>query len=175
MKEAPFFIECRWCPGHYALRTISPSVSPVHPIRGHQYVYHKWGDRRCPCVVNLHRHSEEKAGFHPGFISSKVYIFFSLYTWRKWPNLHNEFTKIWHQVQSNWSSFNCPFQVLVSFWGPKVQCLSNLWVSFPMWLWEGRESYFDLTRQMQLNFHLIQSRERIALGMRLVWNKGSWS
>lgn len=33
---------------------------------------------------------------------------------------------------------------------------------------EGASYYDSSTRQMQLNFHLIQSRERIALGMRLV-------
>lgn len=104
--------------------------------------------------ANLQRHQTRRWDLIPGLFGSKVHIVPTGHG-RNWPVFTWWVTKN-IKVGLNWSAFNCPFQILVSCWGQKMQCLSGYCVPFPCDL-EGGELLI-MTSQSKCNWISISFR-----------------
>lgn len=173
-RESTVFMESQWCSGQHALLKIAHLVPPVILQGGSNMCSTKEGTEDVSTHLTCIATGRRSQDFTPGLLVSKVLIFSIVHVEKvAWVHMVGYWKTTPSSVELEF--FQLPFLGSDILLGSKSTVSVWLLSVLPhVTLGEGH-IINDLTRRIQLNFQLIQSRERIALGMRLVWNKGSWS
>lgn len=168
--------QCLWkpsCSGQHALLKIAHLVPPVILQGGSNICSTNEGTEDVSTQLTGVAAGKRSQDFTLGLLGSKVLLFFHCRSGESSASSHG----YWKTTQSSveLEFLQLPFFRLRCSLGSKSAVSVWLLTILPHVTMGGGHIINDLTRQIQLNFHVIQSRERIALGMRLLWNKGSWS